>query len=149
MVLPTIAWFHEVMGYTRQTLLNETLRQRYYHPQLRYRVERFKCDYCQLKKLVGRGYGLLPMRDLRLVPWEEVAIDLIVPWAINLSGRVEVLFHALTCIDMVSNLVELIRIDINTAEHVRSKFEQCWLAHYARPLRVVYDKGNEFIGSDF
>ena len=88
MVLPTIAWFHEVMGHPGQTRLNETLRQRYYHPQLRYKVERFKCDYCQRNKLVGRGYGLILMRDLRLSPCEEVAIDLIGAWAINLPGRV-------------------------------------------------------------
>ena len=49
----------------------------------------------------------------------------------------------------MSNLVELIRIDNKTAEHVRNKFQQCWLARYPRPLRIVHDKGNEFIGGEF
>ena len=64
------------------------------------------------------------MRDLRIAPWEEVAIDLIGPWTVNVNGK-EILFQALTCIDTVSNLVELIRIDNKTAEHVRHKFQQC------------------------
>ena len=31
MVIPTIKWFHKVMGHPGQTRLNKTLRQRYYH----------------------------------------------------------------------------------------------------------------------
>jgi hypothetical protein len=42
-------------------------------------------------------------------------------------------FNALTCIDTTSNLVELIRIDNKTAEHIRDKFVQSWLCRYPRP----------------
>eukprot|EP00804_Cyclotella_cryptica_P008829 CCRYP_013048-RA/>CCRYP_013048-RA protein AED:0.42 eAED:0.42 QI:0/0/0/1/0/0/3/0/229 len=56
-----------------------------------------------------RGYGLLPEREV--------------------NGR-KVEFNALTCIDMASNLVELIRIDNKTAKHIRDKFTQCWLCRY-------------------
>ena len=85
---------------------------------------------------------------MRIAPWEEVAIDLIGPWQVKVNGR-KVEFHALTCIDTASNLVELIRIDNKTSSHVRSKFEQAWLARYPRPTRCVHDKGGEFVGSSF
>ena len=68
MVQPTIKWFHEVMGHPGQTRLNETLRQRYYNPKLRYWIDRFKCKHCQKHKLIGKGYGLLPERDIRIAP---------------------------------------------------------------------------------
>ena len=88
MVLPTIAWFHEVMGHPGQTRLNETLIQRYYHPQLRYRIERFKCDYCKRNKLVGKGYGLLPMRELKIEPLyiHQKTIFNIYLWIMQLSN---------------------------------------------------------------
>lgn len=70
MVEPTIHWFHEVMGHPGQLRLNETLKQRYYHSKLRYRIDRLKCEHCQRNKIAGKGYGLLPMRDLRIAPWE-------------------------------------------------------------------------------
>ena len=148
MVKPTIKWFHEVMGHPGQSRLNETLRQRYYHHKLRYYIDRFKCEHCQRHKLPGKGYGLLPERELKIAPWEEVAIDLVGPWDIKVNGRT-VQFNALTCIDTASNLVELIRIDNKSSEHIRNKFMQSWLTRYPRPMRVVHDKGGEFIGSAF
>ena len=39
----------------------------------------------------------------------------------------QVQFNELTCIDMASNLVELIRVDNKTAKHIRDKFTQSWL----------------------
>ena len=51
----------------------------------------------------------MPERELRVAPWEEVAIDLIGPWTIKVHGK-NVEFNALTCIDTASNLAELTRI---------------------------------------
>jgi hypothetical protein len=51
-----------------------------HHPKLRYLINKLKCKDCQECKLVGRGYGFLPKQEVRIAPWEEVAIDLIGPW---------------------------------------------------------------------
>ena len=91
--------------------------------------DKYKCEHCQKHKLSGRGYGLLPEREMRVAPWTEVAVDLIGPWKVKVSGCV-VEFNALTCIDTASNLVELIRIDKKSSPHVTHKFEQAWLARY-------------------
>jgi hypothetical protein len=85
-----------------------------------------KCKDCQKHKLAGRGYGLLPKQDVRIAPWEEVAINLIGPWKVKVNGR-QVEFNALTCIDMTSNLVALICVDNKTAKHMCDKFTQSWL----------------------
>jgi hypothetical protein len=106
--------------------LQETLNQRYYHPRLRYHIDKLKCKYCQKHKLAGRGYGLLTKREVRIAPWEEVAINLIGPWKVKVNGQ-QVELNALTCIDMALNLDELIRVDNKTPKHIRDKFTQSWL----------------------
>jgi transposase InsO family protein len=106
------------------------------------------CSDCQRHKLAGRGYGLLPEREVCVAPWEEVAIDLIGPWKVKVGNKL-CKFNALTCIDTASNLVELVRIDNKTAAHTRDKFSQTWLCRYPRPTRCVHDKGGEFIGREF
>ncbi len=66
--------------------------------------------HCQRNKPSGTGYGLLPERELRSVPFKECAVDLIGPWIIQVHNE-PYEFNALTVIDTVSNLVELVRID--------------------------------------
>ncbi len=37
-------------------------------------------------KLAARGYGLLAKQEVRIAPWEEVAIKLIGPWKVKVNG---------------------------------------------------------------
>ena len=67
------------------------------------------------------------------------------PWKIKI-GRVELEFIALTCIDPVSNVVEAIRINTKTSEHIAEQFANCWLSIYPRPLKCIHDNGGEFVG---
>ena len=93
---------------------------------MHYHIDKVRCKDCKKYKLAGPGYGLLPKREVRIAPWEEVTINLIGPWKVKVNGQ-QVEFNALTCIDTASNLVELICIDNKTAEHKRDKFTQSWL----------------------
>ncbi len=81
----TVKWFHQVMGHPSEKRLRETLNQHYYHPKLCYHIDKFKCKDCQKHKLAGRGYGLLSKQELRIAPWEEVAINLIGPWKVTIN----------------------------------------------------------------
>jgi hypothetical protein len=148
MVVDTVKWFHQVMGYPGENRLLETLTQCYYHPRLHYHIDKLNCKDSQKHKLAGRGCDLLPKQEVWLAPWEEVAIDLIGPLKVKVNGQ-QVEFNALTCIDMALNLVELIRIDNKTAKHIRDKFTQIWLCQYPCPVRCLHDKGGEFIGQNF
>ena len=125
-----------------------TLEQRYYHPDMRRQVDRFKCSDYQKHKLDGKGYGLLPERETRSVPFEEVAVDLIGPWKIQVRGK-PYEFNALTSIDPVTNLTEIVQIDDKTSEHVARKFSQSWMARYPWPKRCIHDNGGEFTGWEF
>ena len=87
---------------------------------------------CRHHKLDGKGYGLLPERELREQPFEEVVVDLISPWEIQVKGK-PYEFNALTYIDTVTKLVELIRIDHKTSQHITGKFAQNWMSRYLWP----------------
>jgi hypothetical protein len=95
------------------------------------------------------GNGELPPREAGILPWNEVAMDLIGPWTLNIQGA-EVKFNALTCIDPASNLVEIACIqNKKSAAHVAMIFESNWVARYPRLLCCIHDNSSEFIGSDF
>jgi hypothetical protein len=68
MVVDIVKWFHQVMGHPGEKRLQETLNQRYYHPELRYHIDKLKCKECQMHKLPGCGYGLLPKQEVWIAP---------------------------------------------------------------------------------
>jgi hypothetical protein len=76
-------------------------------------------------------YGKLPLQN------DEVAVDLIGPWAITINHQ-ELIFNALTCIDPVTNLTELVRIANKTSAHVAMRFENEWLSCYPCPLQCTH-----------
>jgi len=55
-----VKWFHTMMGYQGEKQLQRTLQECYYHPKLRQAIDRLKCSHCQMHKLSGCGYWLLP-----------------------------------------------------------------------------------------
>lgn len=145
---PTIKWFHQVTGHPGAKRLHLQIGARYYHSDLRGLIDKFRCEHCQRNKLEGKGYGLLPEREIRSLPFTECAVDLIGPWIIQVQGK-PYEFNALTAIDTVSNLVELERIDNKTSAHIARKYAQLWLARYPWPERCVHDNGGEFVGPEF
>ena len=143
-----VTWYHEVLGHCGTNRLYDTIRQHFYYPNLRIKCEEYQCEICQKNKLLGAGYGHLPPRHANLVPWEEVMVDLIGPWKVKVNEQ-DIYFNALTCIDPVTNLVEMIRLENKTSNHVAQQFENCWLNQYPRPNKCIHDKGGEFIGPEF
>ena len=145
---PLLRWYHQVLGHPGEKRLHAAVSQRYHHHELRRHCDRFVCDACQRHKLDGRGYGLLPERDVQGQPFTDVAVDLIGPWNIEIEGQTYE-FNALTCIDPVTNLTELTRVDRKTSRHITRKFEQTWLSRYPWPRNCIHDNGGEFTGWEF
>jgi len=76
LIEPIIHWYHPVTGHPGSKRLYEHIRQRYYNRDIRKHIDCFNCNYCQRNKLEGRGYGLLPEREVQSIPFEECAVDL-------------------------------------------------------------------------
>ena len=145
-----IRWYHLALGHVGSNRLHATMAAQFYHRNLRNRCEDVvqKCKTCQTEKQLGRGYGQMAPREAPLVPWREVAVDLIGPWKLEVQNHV-LEFSALTIIDTVTNLIELVRVDNKTAAHIALHFENTWLSRYPIPSRVIHDQGGEFVGNQF
>lgn len=141
----TIQWYHLALGHIGQKRLIDTISTHLYHPMLQERVTHFvsSCPDCQKAKNILRGHGHLAPREASAHPWREVAVDLIGPWSLKIGDK-ETSFSALTVIDTVTNLVELICIDNKSSSHFSRQFEMVWLSRYSRPLTCIYDQGGEF-----
>eukprot|EP00957_Ditylum_brightwellii_P067286 5106588-Ditylum_brightwellii.AAC.1 len=145
---PVVAWYHFALGHGGTNRLYDTIRAQFKVPGLCCLIEEFQCAECQRNWQLGQGYGELPAQVASLMPWEEVAMDLIGPWWMQVNGQ-EVELNALTCIDPVTNLVEMIRLDNKTSEHVACQFDNVWLARYLQPGKCIHDNGGEFISAAF
>ena len=94
---------------------------------------------------MGRGHGKVAPQEAALLPWREVAVDLVGPRTLEVGDQKHI-FSALTMIDMVTNLDEVVQFDNKTAAHVALHFENTWLSCYPRPIHLIHDQGGEFMG---
>ncbi len=76
------------------------------------------------KQTRWQKYGFLQEHEVQSNPFEECTMDLIGPWTVQICGR-SYKFEALTVIDTVINLVDLVRIEKQDLDHVMQKFTQC------------------------
>ena len=110
-------------------------------------------------------------RNAPISPWSEVHVDSIGPWTIQFRNGVAIYhdatmesshpkpsdpttiplsFDALTCIDPITNLLEIYHYPGNkTASEAAHLFENHWLSRYPRPSHCVHDNGPKFVGHDF
>ena len=61
----------------------------------------------------------------------------------------ELEFKALTIMDTVTNLLEIVLIDNKTSKNITQLFANMWLSMYLWPAHVTHDNGGEFIGHEF
>ena len=94
------------MGHPCDRRLWGRLSQCYHHPDLCYHVNRLKAKIFKDTNKQVMDRVSYQKEKCVIVPREEVILDLIGPWKV-INGR-QIEFNVLTCIDTVSNLVELI-----------------------------------------
>ena len=80
------------------------------------------------------------------MPFEEANVDSIGNWQVKWPGKIKIDFNALTFIDPVTNLVEIVYQKDKTSRTARDLFANTWLARCPRPKKVVCDNGPEFKG---
>ena len=90
-------------------------------------------------------HGQLAPRVVPSAPWTEVHCDQIGPWEHTVKG-LKVKVRALTMVDPVTNLVEIVRVRSTTCDETTRAFTDTWLSRYPLPERVLTDGGPEFVG---
>ena len=81
--------------------------------------------------------------DVTVNPWSEVHIDSVSDWQIKLRGQ-PITFHALTMIDPMTCLLEILRLQNGTAVEAARVYLLSWLSRYSCPMKVLHDGGPEF-----
>ncbi len=152
MLAPLVKWYHEVTVHsTGMDRLEALIRRHFHHPDLRpaCRNEISRCRTCPQVRVNNRPAGQLAPRNAPILPWHEVHVDFIGPWNVRVNGQA-MKFDALTCIDPVTNLVEIVRLrGRKNAANAARLFANHWLSRYPRPAKIVHDNGPEFNGHDF
>ena len=153
LVPATIKWYHHTMGHAGSERLLRSISQFLYSPGLKDKVNAFvkTCDACQRYKNPGPGVGHVPARNESMVPFEQIAIDTVGPWTLNIEGLGKVTINAYSIIDTCSNLLELKRASQNNPSGKESVqvLEDTWLSRYPKPVRIIYDQGTEYCNIDF
>jgi transposase InsO family protein len=128
----------------------DTMSETFYNPDLCPRIEATikPCEHCQKYKNVQHGHGETAPREAGLLPWSEIAMDMIGPWTLEVGDRTEK-FSARTIIDLVTNLAEIVCVNNKTTAAVTAHFINAWLTRYPKPMSCVHDLGSEFLGWNF
>jgi len=146
-----VSWYHRVTMHSEGTTrLIKTIGRHFFNTSLRTEVDRqiLPCLICQKMKTGHRQVGLLAPRDAPLLPWTEVHLDSIGPWTITVNKQ-KMTVNALTCIDPVTNLLEIYRQKDKTSKKYNRLFQNNLLSRYPRPDKCVHDGGPEFVRHDF
>ena len=149
--IPAIRWMHSLLIHPVVERLHATLAAHFWFPRMKVAIIQFtnSCEICQRHKPSNRPTGFLAPKELQDInPLGQVEDDLIGPWKVDIQG-LELSFRALTCIDPIISISEIIPIENATSLVTAVAFEDEWLSRYPRPLRCVHDNGNEFLGQEF
>ena len=65
------------------------------------------------------------------------------------AGGGDIKVHALTTIDIATNLLKIEHLSTKTSLECAHGFDNGWLWRYPRPLHVIHDHGPECIGHSF
>ena len=120
------------------------------HPKLHTACKEYvdNCDICKRMKTGHRQEGQLAPRIAIAAP---VHVDCIGNWRFEVSKSVVSNLCALTMIDPITNLLEIVHLPraAPNAETVMQAFENTWLSRYPKPMTIISDHGAEFIEHEF
>jgi hypothetical protein len=107
------------------------------------------CPVCQQNKRRQKKYGLLPSKEARATPWDQLCVDLVGPYKKRRKGKDKLICKCVTMIDPPTNWFEIQQYDDKQSITVANIGEQEWFSRYPWPRQITFDQGSAFIGQDF
>ena len=146
-----VTWYHDQLGHAGITRTEATIRQHLWWKDMRKDIEKYvnTCHVCQINKKNKKKFGLLPAKEAEIDPWVTLCVDLIGPYDFTYKGKVTSTLRALTMIDPATGWFEIVQYDDKQAITIANLVEMEWLSRYPRPVKVIFDRGNEFMGQEF
>lgn len=113
-----ILWYHLVLGHPGETRLTESMKARFYDPNLIWRTKYCKKYICEdnstAAKNQNQGYVHLGAREATIELWEEAVVDSFGAWKIIIDNM-PLESKALTATNQVTNLFKIQWIDVKTS----------------------------------
>ena len=134
MLGPLIHWYHKTLAHSPgMDRLKALVKCIFYHPKIRDACCSIVSN-CLISLMVCtsyKHYSQLAPCDAPIARWSEVHVDCIGPWKVSLPKNNMLQFYALTCIDPVTNLIEIIHFHgPPTAAKIKRLFENHWSSRY-------------------
>ena len=111
LMLKIIRWYHEFLKHSEGAeKLYKTISRICVHPKFHTTCKEYvdNCDVCKRMKTGHQQEGQLVPRIAIAAPWEEVHVDCISNWRSDIIKSVVLNLCALTMIDPVTNLLEIV-----------------------------------------
>ena len=105
-----------------------------------------QCPTCQrFKKKKKKKFGKLLPKNVELIPWDTLCIDLVDPYTVTDQKGNDRILNAMTFVDPATGWFEIAEILTDkTSARISQIFNNTWLSRYPRPRKVIFDNGNEF-----
>ena len=144
-------WYHLFLLHPGINRTEETIRQHLWWKNMRQDITKHvaTCPICQRNKRHQKKYGKVPPKVAEAKPWERLCVDLIGPYTIRCSDKTSLTCKCVTMIDPATGWFEIHEYDDKRAITVANIVEQQWLSRYPRPDLITYDRGPEFMGTEF
>jgi hypothetical protein len=146
-----VQWCHKMSCHPGERRTEETMRQHLTWPGLKTDVLKCvkKCPNCQKAKKQKKKHGHVPPKIAESQPWERSCVDMIGPCQTRREGEKTLRLQAIAVIDPATGWFEIVQSETKTADIVANKVESAWLSRRPWPMRITYDHGSEFVGSEF
>ena len=102
------------------------------------------CPTCQRFKKNRRKCSKLPTKEVTMISWKTVCIDLVHPYTVTDKLGNERTILAMTFVDPATGRFEITEIPDKSSAKISHLFNSTWLAHYPCPQKVIFDNRDEF-----
>ena len=141
-----LSWYHHYLCHPGATRMYKTIGATMYWESMESDIKAFTkaCPTCQKHKKKRKKYGKLPPKQVDLIPWECVCVDLVGPYTVTDKTGCDRVLQAMTFIDPATGWFEITEIPDKSSARISQIFNSTWLARYPRPQKIIFDNGNEF-----
>ena len=141
-----LSWYHHYLCHPGATRMYKTIGATMYCESMESDIKAFTkaCPTCQRHKKKRKKYSKLPPKQVDLIPWECVCIDLVGPYTVPDKTGCDRVLQAMTFIYPATGWFEITEIPEKSRARISQIFNSTRLARYPRPQKIIFDNGNEF-----
>ena len=105
---------------------------------------------CQKKKRKNFKYGKLHAKEVEVILWEILLVDLMVPYKsiIEVNDN-PLILKSWTMIDSETRWFEIVQYNYKQSSMIANLVGQTWFCRYPCSTIMMYNRGNEFLGNGF